>query len=132
MNKKYLALLDEGWERGSQTFAELGLGNAEKLEAKAYLRAAILARIAALEITQSEAARRIGVPQPKLSNLMADAAPRGFSSDKLMEFALKLGLDIEITVRPSRSRHGKVVVGRSGSGKAHQLKPNRRRSIGVA
>jgi predicted XRE-type DNA-binding protein len=81
VHKKYLALLDEGWENGSHTFAELGLENVEKLQAKAYLRAAILARTAALEISQSEAARRIGVPQPKLSNLMADAAPRGFSRD---------------------------------------------------
>jgi predicted XRE-type DNA-binding protein len=132
VKKKYLALLDEGWERGSHTFAELGLENAEKLQAKAYLRAAVLARIAALEITQSEAARRIGIPQPKLSNLMADAAPRGFSSDKLMEFALKLGLDIEIRVRPSRSQRGKVIVGGSGTGKAHQSKPNRRRAVSAA
>ena len=110
MNKKYLKLLDEGWEISSNTFAALGLENPERLQAKAYLRAAILARIAALEITQVEAARRVGVPQPKMSTLMADTAPRGFSSDKLMEFATKLGLDVRIQVRPSRSELGKVII----------------------
>ena len=110
VNKKYLKLLDEGWEISANTFAALGLENAERLQAKAYLRAAILARIATLEITQVEAARRVGVPQPKMSALMADTAPRGFSSDKLMEFATKLGLDVRIQVRPSRSVIGKVII----------------------
>lgn len=111
MNKKYLRLLDEGWERGSSnTFADLGLENAEELQAKAYLRAAILARIAKLKITQIEAARRIGIPQPKMSNLMKGAVPKGFSSDKLMEFATKLGLDVEIGVREARSGAGKIIM----------------------
>ena len=42
MNKKYLKLVDEGWEIGSNTFADLGLENAERLHAKTYLRAAVL------------------------------------------------------------------------------------------
>jgi predicted XRE-type DNA-binding protein len=111
VDKKYQRLLDKGWELGSSnTFADLGIKNAGKHQAKAYLRAAILSRIAVLDITQLEAARRIGVPQPKMSNLMTDQSPLGFSSDKLMEFATKLGLDVEIKVRPSRSGNGKVIV----------------------
>src|ERR1700730_1421288 len=122
MNKKYLKLVDEGWELGTNTFADLGLENPEKLQAKAYLRAAILSRIVALEITQVEAARRIGIPQPKLSNLMTDTTPRGFSSDKLMEFATKLGLDVEIQVKPARSQFGKVLVAGAGPHKARRAK----------
>jgi len=110
VNKKYLALLDEGWERGTNAFADLGLDDAERLQAKAYLRAAILAQIESLAITQLEAARRVGVPQPKMSHLMNDVASQGFSSDKLMDVATKLGLDIEIQVRPSRSKTGRVIV----------------------
>lgn len=110
MNKKYLALLDEGWDHTASAFDGLGLEDAERLQAKAYLRAAILSRIATLAITQREAARRIGVPQPKISNLMSDSAQRGFSSDKLMEFATKLGLDIKIQITPSRSEVGRVTV----------------------
>ncbi len=132
MNKKYLKLQAEGWETGSSnTFADLGLENAEKLQAKAYLRAAILGRIAALEISQIEAARRIGVPHPKLSNLMADTAPRGFSCDKLMEFATKLGLDIKIQVRPSRSQRGKLTVD-STLGAPPRSRPHRRKAAKAA
>jgi predicted XRE-type DNA-binding protein len=132
MNKKYLKLESRGWQRGSgNTFADLGLADAEKLQAKAYLRAAILKRIAALEISQMEAARRIGVPQPKLSNLMADTAPRGFSSDKLMEFATKLGLDIRIEVRPSRSKLGKLTVDTT-LGDSRRSRPHRRKTAKAA
>jgi len=132
MNKKYLKLVDEGWELGTNTFADLGLENPEKLQAKAYLRAAILARIAALEITQVEAARRIGVPQPKLSNLMTDMTPRGFSSDKLMEFATKLGLDVKIQVKPARTRFGKVLVADAGPHMTRRAKSPRRKTTKVA
>jgi predicted XRE-type DNA-binding protein len=110
MNKKYLKLLNEGWERGSQTFADLGLEDAQELEAKAYLRAAILSRISALNITQREAARRVGIPQPKMSILMSDQTPRGFSSDRLMDFAVKLGLDVRIEVSPSKNDIGKLIL----------------------
>jgi predicted XRE-type DNA-binding protein len=123
VNKKYLKLADEGWELGSNTFADLGLEHPEKLQAKAYLRAAILSRIAVLDITQVEAARRIGVPQPKMSKLMTDTTPRGFSSDKLMEFANKLGLDVEIQVRPARSQFGKVIVADTARRRARRAKP---------
>ncbi len=131
MDKKFLELLKEGWELGSDTFADLGLENAEKLRAKAYLRAAILARIASLDISQGEAARRIGVPQPKMSNLMTDATPRGFSSDKLMEFATKLGLDVEIHVRPARGEHGNVIVG-AARPKGRRAKPRQRKAATAA
>jgi predicted XRE-type DNA-binding protein len=121
VKKNYRKLLDEGWEAGGyNTFADLGLPHAEKLQAKAYLRAAILARISALSITQVEAARRLGVPQPKLSNLMTDAVPRGFSSDKLMEFATKLGLDVYIHVKPARGEHGKVTITRAQRGRSRK------------
>jgi predicted XRE-type DNA-binding protein len=118
VNKKYRTLLDEGWELGgSNTFADLGLRNSEQLQAKAYLRAAILSRISALSLTQVEAARRVGVSQPKLSNLMTDTVPRGFSSDKLIDLATKLGLDVRISVKPSRSERGKITVAGIGRGK---------------
>ena len=42
MNMKYLKLLDENWEIGSNTFADLGLENAERLHAKTDRRVAML------------------------------------------------------------------------------------------
>ncbi|HEY6236172.1 MAG TPA: helix-turn-helix transcriptional regulator [Candidatus Elarobacter sp.] len=128
MNKKYSALLDEGWEHSHTAFEGLNLEDAEGLQAKAYLRAAILSRIASLAITQREAARRIGVPQPKMSNLMSDTAQRGFSSDKLMEFATKLGLDIKIQVTPSRSDVGRVMVAGSAEKKTTKKKAGHRKA----
>ena len=127
MKKKYLQLLDEGWERGSSnTFADLGLENAEELHSKAYLRAAILARIAELKITQGEAARRIGIPQPKMSNLMKDAATKGFSSDKLMDFATKLGLNVEIRISPARAGAGKIIMKQASKAKPRSSKARQR------
>jgi predicted XRE-type DNA-binding protein len=127
MNKKYLQLLDEGWEQGSSnTFADLGLENAEELHSKAYLRAAILARIAELKITQLEAARRIGIPQPKMSILMKDTATKGFSSDKLMIFATKLGLNVEIRVSAARSGAGKIIMKEGPKSRARPSKVRQR------
>ena len=130
MNKKYHRLLHEGWERGSSnTFADLGLENSEELQAKAYLRAAILSRIAKLKITQIEAARRIGIPQPKMSNLMNDTATQGFSSDKLMKFATKLGLNVEIRVSAARSGAGKITMKKAaGKAKTRSAKPRQPRA----
>lgn len=121
MNKKYQTLLTEGWELSSSALADLGLEDAKRLQVKTYLRAAILARIGALGITQNGAARRAGVPQPKISKLMSDSAHRGFSSDKLMDVATKLGLDINIQIRPSRSSTGRVII--SGAAKSLPRKP---------
>jgi predicted XRE-type DNA-binding protein len=128
MNKKYLQLLEEGWEKGSSnTFADLGLENAEELHTKAYLRAAILARIAELKITQVEAARRTGIPQPRMSNLMNDTATKGFSSDKLLNFATKLGLNVELRVSTARSGVGKIIMKeRPGRAKRRSSKSRQR------
>jgi predicted XRE-type DNA-binding protein len=131
--------LDEGWEIGGpNTFADLGVKLPAQHQAKTYLRAAILSRIAALHISQIEAARRIGVPQPKMSNLMTDTASRGFSSDKLMEFATKLGLDIEIHVLATwygdRRRCRSAEQGRaseSASSKSSKSRLNSGRMAGV-
>jgi predicted XRE-type DNA-binding protein len=82
MNKKYAQLLDEGWQHGSSnTFVDLGLENAEELQAKAYLRAVILSRIADLKITQVEAARLDRWFLSRRSNLMSETTPKGSSSD---------------------------------------------------
>ncbi|MBV8368566.1 MAG: XRE family transcriptional regulator [Candidatus Eremiobacteraeota bacterium] len=111
MDKKWLKLLEEGCELGSgNTFADLGLPHADRLQAKAYLRAAILARLRALKLTQVSAAARVGIPQPKISKLINDPESPGFTSDKLFDVATKLGLDVEIRIRVSPSRYGRIVV----------------------
>ncbi len=110
VREKYRTLLDKGWELGTSAIADLGFADADRLSAKVYLRAAILAQIETLDMTQLEAARRAGLPQPKMSNLKCKLDSSGFSSDKLIDLATKLGLDVRIQVSPSRSKTGRVIV----------------------
>jgi predicted XRE-type DNA-binding protein len=60
----------------------------------------IAAIIAEKGLTQSAAARLLGVDQPKVSAL-ARGQLGGFSVERLLRFLLALQRDIEITVRPA-------------------------------
>lgn len=52
-------------------------------------------------LTQAEAARRLGVGQPKMSALIRGRL-QGFSIDRLLRFLVVLDRDIEIVVKPKR------------------------------
>jgi predicted XRE-type DNA-binding protein len=79
-------------------FADLGLPGAEKLKVKSGLAIEITRAIRRLGLTQDEAARRMGIPQPKVSGMMrGDFA--NLSERKLMECLNRLGYDIEIKLQ---------------------------------
>jgi predicted XRE-type DNA-binding protein len=81
-------------------FADLGLPEAEKLKIKSGLVIEITRAVRRLGLTQEEAGRRMGIPQPKVSGMMrGDFA--NLSERKLMECLNRLGYDIEINVRPA-------------------------------
>jgi len=85
-------------------FADLGLPNPEELLAKAELARKITVLIRDRGLTQSRAAKLLGVDQPKVSALIRGRLT-GFSLERLMRFLLLLGQDIKITVQASpRSR----------------------------
>jgi predicted XRE-type DNA-binding protein len=85
-------------------FADLGLTHADDLLAKAELAAKIIAEIQRRRLTQSQAAAVLGIDQPKVSALKLGKLS-GFSIGRLMRLLLRLGRDIEITVKPkARSR----------------------------
>jgi len=88
-------------ETGSgNVFADLGLRNADKLKIKSGLVIEITRAVRKLGLTQEEAGRRMGVPQPKVSALLrGDFA--NLSERKLMDCLTRLGYDIEIKVRPA-------------------------------
>ena len=88
-------------ERGSgNVFADLGLPDADKLKIKSGLVIEITRAIRRLGLTQEEAGRRMGVPQPKVSSMMrGDFA--SLSERKLMDCLNRLGYDIEIKVQPA-------------------------------
>ena len=87
-------------ERGSgNVFEDLGLPDAAALLAKSELVSRICEIIVKRGLTQAQAARILGVSQPKVSALMRGNLD-GFSSDRLFRFLNALGSDIEITVKP--------------------------------
>jgi predicted XRE-type DNA-binding protein len=86
-------------------FADLELPDAEKLKIKSGLVIEISRAVRKLGLTQEEAGRRMGVPQPKVSALLrGDFA--NFSERKLMNCLNQLGYDIEITVKPANEPVG--------------------------
>ena len=91
--------------RGSgNIFADLGLPDAEGHMLKARIALYLSKRIKQLDLTQREAAERMGISQPDVSNIL-----RGkllpFSMDRLLAFVRALGSDVEITLkRPPQQR----------------------------
>lgn len=84
-------------------FADLGLKAPEHLRAKAELMSKVASLIAERKMSQSEAAKALGIDQPRVSALMNGKLSL-FSTDKLMEFLTALGADVDIVVRKKRSR----------------------------
>ena len=97
-------------QRGSgNVFADLGLPDAEKLKIKTGLAVEIRKAMRALGLTQQEAAKRMGVPQPKVSGMMRGDFTN-LSERKLMDCLNRLGYDIEIKVRPAAEPVGHLML----------------------
>lgn len=96
---------------GGSVFADLGLSNAEERLAKAQLAHAISRVIAERGLTQREAAKLMGVDQPKVSHILRSRLA-DFSTERLMGFLTGLGRDIEIVIRaaPRSRKKGRLRV----------------------
>jgi predicted XRE-type DNA-binding protein len=79
-------------------FADLNLRQPDELLAKAELAARIIAEIQHRRLTQNQAAALLGIDQPKISALKQGKLS-AFSIERLMRLLLRLGRDIEITVK---------------------------------
>lgn len=90
-------------------FADLGLPDADKLKIKSGLVIEITRAIRKLELSQEEAGRRMGIPQPKVSGLLRGEFAN-LSERKLMDCLNRLGYDIEITVRPASDPVGHLTL----------------------
>jgi predicted XRE-type DNA-binding protein len=98
--------------RGSgNVFADLGLPNAEAEKTKVRLAVAINQVLQGRRLSQTMAAKRLGVGQPKVSALVNYKLSE-FSIERLMRFLNVLGRDVEIVVRKSdRPRKaGRILV----------------------
>ena len=90
-------------------FADLGLPDADKLQIKSGLTVEIAKAIRDRGFTQAEAAKRMGLTQPKVSSLLRGEFSN-FSERKLMDCLNRLGYDIEIRVRETAAPVGHLVL----------------------
>ena len=97
-------------QRGSgNVFADLGLDDADQLKIKTGLVIEIRRAMRDLDLTQQVAAKRMGITQPKVSDMMrGDFA--NLSERKLMDCLTRLGCDIEIKVRPAKADVGRLML----------------------
>lgn len=90
-------------------FADLGLADAERPKIKTGLVIEIRKTMKARSFTQQEAAKRMDITQPKVSDMMRGDFTN-LSERKLMDCLTRLGYDIEIKVRPARSEVGHLML----------------------
>ena len=90
-------------------YADVGLRGAEKLKIKSGLVIEIARAIRRLSLSQDEAARRMGLTQPKVSGLLRGDFSN-VSERKLMDCLTRLGYDIEIKVKPARQGLGHLTL----------------------
>ena len=99
--------------KGSRNvFADLGFADAEELQIKAELTRQLFLRIKSFGLSQTEAAKTLGLKQPDVSKLMAGKFT-GFSTDRLIALLNALQIDVEIVLRPREtpvSKKGTVRV----------------------
>lgn len=96
--------------RGSgNVFADLGLVDAEKLKIKTGLVIEIRKAMRSRGLTEQEAAKLMGITQPKVSDMMRGHFGN-LSERKLMDCLNRLGYDIEIKVRPAKSEVGHLML----------------------
>ena len=86
------------WEGSGSALKDLGVPNAEELEAKIMLAATLNKIFSSMRLSQAQAAKRLGINQPKISALK-NYKLDGFSVARLMDFLTTLNYDIEIVIR---------------------------------
>jgi len=95
-------------------YADLDYSDADEMLVKTQLVTKIADIIERKGLTQTQAAELLGMPQPKLSNLLRGLF-RGVSERRSMDCLTKLGRDVEIVVKAApRSRASgrlSVVIG---------------------
>jgi predicted XRE-type DNA-binding protein len=85
-------------ESSGNVFADLNIKDPEEMMAKAEIIYHISQIISHRHMTQKEAAKELGITQPKVSNIMAGRL-EGFSLEKLLSLMMKLNRDVEIVIK---------------------------------
>jgi len=98
-------------EGSGNVYADLGFPDAEEMLVKAKLVMKISEIVRRKGLTQVEAARILGLTQPKVSALLRGQF-RGVSERKLIDCLTSLGRDVQIVVKdvPRRRAGGRLTV----------------------
>ena len=92
-------------------YADLGYADADEMLVKAQLVSKIAEIIRRRGLTQVEAAKVLGLTQPKVSAMLRGQF-RGFSERRLIDCLTSLGRDVQIVIKeaPRRRAEGKLTV----------------------
>lgn len=92
-------------ESSGNVYADMGYKSAKEMLVKADLARIINQIISEQQLTQTAAAKILGINQPKISAI-ANGRLTEFSIERLIDFLNKLDLDVEISVhqKPKRSK----------------------------
>ena len=86
-------------ESSGNVFADLGLENAEELQARGILGFHVVQLLKGQELKQREIADLLGIKQAEVSHLMNGHFSR-FSTDKLLDFLKRLEHKVTIEISP--------------------------------
>lgn len=111
MRKRKVSERQDIHEGSGNVYRDLGFRDAEEMLIKAKLVHKISEIIRTKGLTQVEAAKILGLTQPKLSGILRGQF-RGVSERKLIDCLTSLGRDVEIVVKdaPRRRAGGKLTV----------------------
>lgn len=91
-------------------FKDIGLPDPEMRLAKSRLAQHIARLIKSQRLTQQQAARKLGIDQPKVSAILRGRL-KDFALDRLMRFIIRLDQDVVIRIRrPKDQAHPSVRV----------------------
>lgn len=103
---------DVMFEKSSgNVFADLGIEMPDEMLAKARIAHLIVQIISKSHMTQKEAAKALGLTQPKVSHIM-NGRLEGFSLERLIMAMTALDRDVEIRIRkkPRSREHARLNV----------------------
>src|SRR5579864_8706235 len=100
MKKKKTTRIVSTEKSSGNVYADLGYPDSDSMLIKAQLVAKIAEIIGARGLTQTEAAAKLGLTQPKVSALLKGQF-RGVSERRLLDCLTHLGRDVQIIIRPS-------------------------------
>lgn len=87
-------------------FTDLGLPNAEEEAVRASLVLHLAQELDSRGLTQSDAAKLLGVDQPTVSRIMRGRFER-FSLERIIRFLVAAGRDVKIVIPSARRTKGK-------------------------